>query len=81
MADVSDRHKKREIEKSKKMLKLIESETFQELIMDGFIKNGILEQGLQQSLDNDKTIDEIKARQILNQYIFAIITTGEILSS
>jgi len=70
-----------EITKSKRMVKLLESDDFQELIVNGFIRSGIQEQTLSQNLDNSKTIDELKARQILHNYIFGIISTGEILDS
>ena len=59
--------------KSKKMLKLMESDLFQELIINDFIKEGILEQTLHMGLNSDNTIDQLKARQILHEYLFGII--------
>ena len=61
------------LEKSRKMSQLLENELFQELIIDDFIKGGILDNGLNQSLDSSYTIDELKARQILHKYIFNAI--------
>jgi hypothetical protein len=61
------------LSKSKKMLKLLENELFQELIIDDFIKGGIQENVLAQSLKSENTIDELKARQILHSYLFGII--------
>jgi len=81
MTDVSERHRKTQINKANKMVKLLENEDFQELIINDFINNGSINNVIEQNLDNSKTIDELKARQILHKYLFAIITTGEILSS
>ena len=67
---------KKQKEKSSKMVKLLENELFQELILNDFIKVGSVEQVLNNSLDSSYTIDELKARQILHKFIFnAIITT------
>ena len=68
-------NKQKEI--SQKMVKLLDNELFQELILENFIKGGILENGLNQSLDSNNTIDELKARQILHRYIFNAIITNE----
>jgi len=62
---------------SQKMVKLLDNELFQELILDKFIKGGILDQTLNQSLNSDATLDELKARQILHKYIFNAIITNE----
>ena len=59
--------------KSKKMLKLMEDELFQELILEDFIKAGIIDQTLHMGLNSDNTIDQLKARQILHAYLFDII--------
>ena len=55
------------------MMKLLENDLFQELIIDDFIKGGILENALTQSLNSEFTLDELKARQILHKYLFGII--------
>ena len=71
-------HQRRsEADKARKMLKLLEDPNFQELIMDDFMTAGAVDQVLKENLDNSKTIDELKARQILHNHIFGIITTGE----
>jgi hypothetical protein len=63
--------------KAKKMAKLLENPEFNELIIEDFIKGGILDNGINQSLDSSYTIDEIKARQILHRYMFDMITYAE----
>ena len=71
-------HQRRsEADKARKMVKLLEDPNFQELIIEDFMRKGAVSQSLEQNLDNSKTIDELKARQILHNYIFGIITTGE----
>ena len=69
-----------EIDKSKKMMKLLEDPIFNELIIEDFITQGIVSQTLNNRLDNTVTIDELKARQLLHKYLFGIITTGENIS-
>ena len=59
--------------KSKKIIKLLENDLFQELIIEDYVKGGIAENVLTQSLNADNTIDELKARQILHRYLFGII--------
>ena len=72
-----NQQRKNETNQAQKMIKLLENEYFKELILEGFITNGCIEQTLHMSLDNSKTLDELKARQILHGYIFGIIQTGE----
>jgi len=62
---------------ARKMIDLTENPDFVELIIDGFIKDGVLEQALQHNLGADVTIDQLKARQILHEYIYGIITQGD----
>lgn len=69
--------KKEVKEKGQKAIKLLENEIFNEIIIEDFIKGGIIEQSLVHSLDNEKTIDELKARQILHKYIFGLISYAE----
>lgn len=61
---------------SKKMLGLLENKEFQELIMDKFIKEGIVTTALSNNLRSDHVLDELVARQILNDYIFGIINSS-----
>ncbi len=77
----ADQHKKMTIDKSQKMLKLLDNDLFKELIMEGYIKAGTYENSIHGNLDNDKTIDELKSRQSLHKFIFDIMTQGEILNS
>ena len=64
-------------DKSRKVVKLLESELFNEIIIEDFIKSGSIEHALKHSLDSPKTIDELKARQILHEYLFGLITSAE----
>ena len=54
----------------------MENDLFQELIVEDFIKLGVYEQTLKHSLDNSKTVDELKARQILHKFLFDIMTVS-----
>jgi len=58
----------------KQMLRLLENEDFQEVILDTFIKKGILDITLNNSIDSEFTKDQLKARQIIHAYIFNAIT-------
>ena len=78
--DQIQNHRNSEIDKSKKMMKLLEDPIFNELIIEDFITQGIVSQTLNNRLDNTVTIDELKARQLLHKYLFGIITTGENIS-
>ena len=80
MDQIVNQQRKLEANKAQKMLKLLEDPNFQEVIMDDFMTAGAVDQALKQNLDNSKTIDELKARQILHNHIFGIITTGEKLN-
>jgi len=77
----ADQHRKESIDKSQKMIKLLDNDLFKELIMEGYIKAGTYENSIHGNLDNPNTIDELKGRQGLHKFIFAIMTQGEILSS
>ena len=68
---------KSQLDKSRKVVKLLENELFNEIIIEDFIKGGVLDNALKHSLDSSKTIDELKARQILHEYIFGIIMSAE----
>jgi len=63
--------------KARKMIDLTENPDFVELIIDGFIKDGVLENTLRRNLAAEVTIDQLKARQILHEYIYDIITQGD----
>ena len=73
---VSQQHKSN-IDKSKRMLKLLDNPDFNDLFIEGFITQGIVNQVLQNRIDNSLTLDELKARQIVHKYIFDVIATGE----
>ena len=59
------------------MAKLLENEIFNELIVEDFIKSGIFENAIHNSIDSPHTQDQLKARQILHKYIFDVITYAE----
>jgi len=63
--------------KADKMSKLLDNKDFNELIIEDFIKGGVLDMGINHSLDSSYTIDEIKARQILHKHIFDVLTYAE----
>ena len=62
---------------ARKMIDLTENPDFMELIIDGFIKEGVLEHALQHNLGSEAVVDQLKARQILHEYIYGIITQGD----
>ena len=62
---------------AKKVLNLLDNQDFIDIVMDGFIKSGSMEQVMYQNLDNSKTLDELKARQILHNYLFGILSYAE----
>ena len=72
-----NQQRRNEVDKGKKMAKLLENPLFEELIIQDFITQGIISQTLQNRLDNSVTIDELKARQLLHKYLFDTMTTGE----
>jgi len=80
MDQLVNQQKKSNIDKGKKMSKLLENELFQELFMDDYIKQGLYEVSLNFSLDNADTIDRLKARQSLHKYIFQVLTDSDISS-
>ena len=77
MNSVIEAEKKQAISRSKKMLKLLDNEDFQELILGAFINDGLKQNVIDGSLDSSATIDELKARQILHRFLYDIITSGE----
>ena len=62
---------------ARKMIDLTENPDFVELIIEGFIKEGVLEYSLQHNLRSEAIVDELRARQILHEYIYGIITQGD----
>jgi len=63
--------------KADKVTKLLDNEIFNEIIIDDFIKQGIYDNAINGNIDNPKTVDELKARQILHKYIFDVLTYAE----
>ena len=74
---VVEEFKSKQAEKSQKMARLLTNDLFVELIIEDFIKSGIVEQALTQNLSSEATTDELKARQILHNYIFNSIIVSE----
>ena len=66
-------------DKAQKMTKLLENEIFNEIIIEDFIKSGILENGINGNIDSPRTQDELKARQILHKYLFELIRYAEVI--
>ena len=77
MDRTANQQRKSDIDKSKLMIRLLDDPVFKELILDDFITDGTLENAIHGNLENSHTIDELKARQTLHNYIFGIITTGK----
>jgi hypothetical protein len=63
--------------KAHKVSKLLENEDFNEIIIEDFIKSGVLDNSINASLDSPNTIDQLKARQILHRYLFELISYAE----
>lgn len=59
--------------KAKKMLKLTENPDFVELILDNFIRDGVLDLTLNNNIETDSIRYELHARRILHEYIMNII--------
>jgi len=78
MAQIANHQRENDANKAAKMVKLIENDLFQELILKDFIEKGIIEISVNSNLDNTHTVDELKARQILHKYLFQTITNGKI---
>ena len=62
-------------ERKEKMTRLLENELFDELIIQQFIKEGMLNYTINHNLDSVHTTDQLKARQILHEHIFGIISS------
>jgi len=56
-----------------KVIRLLKNQDFQDIIINDFIENGILERTLHQSDSDEQLLIHLKARQILNNYLFGII--------
>ena len=57
--------------------RLMDNKDFQELILEDFIKAGVLTYTLQHNTRSEPILDELIARRILHEYFFDIITNGE----
>ena len=64
-------------DKAKKVNKLLEDKIFNEIIIEDFIKGGILDNAINNSIDSPNTQDQLKARQILHRYLFELIAYAE----
>ncbi len=61
--------------------KLYANKDFQELILGVFINDGIHNLTLTENVDSMAIRDELKARRILNDFLYAIIEEAEISKS
>jgi hypothetical protein len=67
-----------DIEKlSLQIQKLHSNRDFQDIIVTGFIGNGIFQYAMQ-DVDNERVRDQLKARKILSDYFSDIINQAEI---
>lgn len=65
------------IDRTKAAIRLLENEDFQEVVLNGFVKEGILEYSLQHNTRSEAILDELIARRILHEYFFGIIQSGD----
>jgi len=68
-----------EKEKALKLQRLLDNPDFEEFIVTGFIMDGIFKFSLEDDVDNESVRDELKARRILNDYIYGIIEESKII--
>jgi len=61
--------------------RLYVNDDFQAIIVKEFIDNGVHKYCLNDNVDSEGVRDELKARKILNDFLFNIIETDEILKS
>lgn len=64
-------------DRKKAILRLLENKDFQDVILDGFIKEGVLTIALNENVRSEAVSEAIMARNILHNWIFAIIGNGE----
>ena len=65
-------------EKALHLTELYGNKSFQELILKEFIDQDILSIALNENVSSESVQDQLKARQILNSYMYAIISDAEI---
>ena len=68
-------------ELNKAATRLLDNKDFQDVILNEFIKLGVLEHSLQHNIRSEVVLDEVIARRILHEWFFGIITTGENLKT
>ena len=66
---------------AQKVTKLLNNEEFIDVILESFIKEGVLTNALHDNLSSEHVLDQLKARQILHSFLFDIIGQGEIAES
>ena len=54
---------------TKKTKRLLNNEDFQDIVLNGYIKDGLINLSLNENVDNQNVRDELKARRILNDYL------------
>jgi len=65
--------------RARQMSALAQDKIFKELIINGFIMEGILQYTLREGVQNETVRLQLEARKILNDYIRDTISQGEIL--
>ena len=65
-------------DKALAMSRLLHNQDFNDLFMVGFIDQGILDIALRDNVSSVAVQDMLKARKILNDYIYGIINDAEI---
>jgi hypothetical protein len=63
--------------KAEAMTRLYDNKDFQELVLNDFINQGIVDITLQENIASDVVLDQLKARKILHKYFYDIIDEAE----
>jgi len=64
-------------ERTKAAIRLLDNKDFQEVVLNDFIKAGVLEHSLQHNIRSEVILDEVIARRIFHDWYFGIIQSGE----
>jgi hypothetical protein len=63
--------------KAEAMTRLYDNKDFQELVLNDFINQGIVDITLQENIASEAVLDQLKARKILYKYFYDIIDEAE----
>jgi hypothetical protein len=63
--------------KAEAMSRLYDNKDFQELVLNDFITQGIVDITLQENIASEAVLDQLKTRKILHKYFYDIIDEAE----